>query len=254
MSKREPLRCCCSTVDVKEPGLDGMIKVPIMVMLMMLGQRKPEVANRSICSVSKRNDEELQRKIPVLGFLSHRFSKGDSELRCDRKRSRCACRCGHEKQDRGVKRFSLAKFVQFKDEIVRKQTKRLRSSKLGFARLQGEPEGATDTVVPDERKEIVEVEATTSLSDSPDKGKSNLGSQMEKVKSFAAHSALQPIQVKLPNVDGLLATLGVQELVERVTTSMSKSSSNYPDKKKLTSVQDFFRYTEAEGKNGVESV
>jgi hypothetical protein len=50
-----------------------------------------------------------------------------------------------------------------------------------------------------------------------------------------------------------LATLGVkegvQELVERVTTSMTKSSSNYPDKKKLTSVQDFFRYTEAEGKD-----
>jgi hypothetical protein len=62
-------------------------------------------------------------------------------------------------------------------------------------------------------------------------------------------SGMQAIQVIIPKFDEFrssLRTLSVKELVDRVY-QMARSDPGYPDKKKLTSVQDFFRYTEAEG-------
>lgn len=128
--------------------------------------------------------------------------------------------------------------IEFLVANGKKRMRTTRLASLGFARLQGEPEGSTRTVVvPDEVRDEVIVET---------------GSLSEKLKS----TGLQPIQVKLPNMEGLrssLSTLSVKELVDRVTelSKLGKSAQDYPDKKKLTSVQDFFRYTEAEGETTV---
>jgi hypothetical protein len=50
-----------------------------------------------------------------------------------------------------------------------------------------------------------------------------------------------------------LASLGFARL-QGEPEVLGKSAQDYPDKKKLTSVQDFFRYTEAEGESTVNKV
>ena len=208
----------------------------------------------------KDNDLHPLLQIPVFGFLSQHLSRQviqKSSTKCDRKRSRLVCACGNQEEEgthdlsrrKAAKRpflgIFLASFMQPKvpaiEFLVANGKKRMRTTRLaslGFARLQGEPEGSTRTVVvPDEVRDEVIVET---------------GSLSEKLKS----TGLQPIQVKLPNMEGLrssLSNLSVKELVDRVTelSKLGKSAQDYPDKKKLTSVQDFFRYTEAEGETTV---
>lgn len=57
------------------------------------------------------------------------------------------------------------------------------------------------------------------------------------------------LSIPLSNVERLrstLSTVSLTELIELVP-QLGRTSTDYPDKKKLFSVQDFFRYTEAEG-------
>lgn len=281
-------------VDIhKEAGMDAsIINVSIMVMS-MFGQEKQgdkekekerekgkpivhfQHNNNSVCKLPecsssigqtssarpvKDNDLHPLLQIPVFGFLSQHLSRQviqKPSTKCDRKRSCLVCACGNREEEgtndlsrrKAAKRpflgIFLASFMQPKvpaiEFLVANGKKRMRTTRLaslGFARLQGEPEGSTRTVVvPDEVRDEVIVET---------------GSLSEKLKS----TGLQPIQVKLPNMEGLrssLSTLSVKELVDRVTelSKLGKSAQDYPDKKKLTSVQDFFRYTEAEGETTV---
>ena len=56
-------------------------------------------------------------------------------------------------------------------------------------------------------------------------------------------------KMPIPNIERLrstLSTVSLSELIEFVP-QLGKTSQDFPDKKKLFSVQDFFRYTEAEG-------
>lgn len=283
-------RCCCAKgkvenrIDTRDPGFEGFVNVSIMVMSMMLGHEfkqgeKRLQQNMGKCGSGRRPketavpvNEQLHplTQIPVLGFLSQRFTKPvapRSGSKCDRKRSRFMCTCGHREEEshefssrKAAKRpflgFSLANFMQFRapgvDNLVQNETKRVRSSRiatLGFARLQGEPDGSAGTVVVPAEGSGADVVDTAALIEKV----KNQPLQTEKPIEKGKNSGLQPIHVKLPNMDGIkssLATLGVkegvQELVDRVA-SMTRSSPDYPDKKKLTSVQDFFRYTEAEG-------
>ncbi|WCJ19394.1 mitochondrial substrate carrier family protein [Euphorbia peplus] len=61
--------------------------------------------------------------------------------------------------------------------------------------------------------------------------------------------------IPLSNVERLrstLSTVSLQELIELVP--LGRSSKDHPDKKKLISVQDFFRYTESEGRRFFEEL
>lgn len=57
------------------------------------------------------------------------------------------------------------------------------------------------------------------------------------------------LSIPLSNVERLRSTLSTVSLTELIELlpQIGRSSKDYPDKKKLISVQDFFRYTEAEG-------
>uniref|UniRef100_A0A7N0TLJ9 EF-hand domain-containing protein n=1 Tax=Kalanchoe fedtschenkoi TaxID=63787 RepID=A0A7N0TLJ9_KALFE len=62
--------------------------------------------------------------------------------------------------------------------------------------------------------------------------------------------------IPLSNVERLrstLSTVSLSELIELVP-QLGRSSQDYPDKKKLFSVQDFFRYTESEGRRFFEEL
>lgn len=62
------------------------------------------------------------------------------------------------------------------------------------------------------------------------------------------------LSIPLSNVERLRSTLSAVslteliELVPHLHLSLTRPSNHYPDKKKLFSVQDFFRYTQSEGK------
>lgn len=64
------------------------------------------------------------------------------------------------------------------------------------------------------------------------------------------------LNIPLSNVERLkstLSTVSITELMELVP-QLGRSSKDIPDKKKLFSVQDFFRYTEAEGRRFFEEL
>ncbi|XP_015877085.3 uncharacterized protein LOC107413603 [Ziziphus jujuba] len=64
------------------------------------------------------------------------------------------------------------------------------------------------------------------------------------------------LSIPLSNVERLrstLSTVSLAELIELVP-QLGRSSKDYPDKKKLFSVQDFFRYTESEGRRFFEEL
>ncbi|XP_024380816.1 uncharacterized protein [Physcomitrium patens] len=277
-------------IDSKDSGLEGIINVSLMVMSMMLGcdskqgEKRKHAANvhpsnvskLTGCNVSKQvaacsaNDQPHHplMQVPILGFVfqysNDRPVSQHSGPKCLRKRNPLfMCTCGHRVEghdlssrktaERPFLGFSLANFMQFRKKAVESlvdigagRSRPSRVATLGFARLQGEPGGDSAGAV------VVTAEGSDDVVETEN--------SIEKVKSPVVqsdkgnNSGLHPIQVKLPNMDGLrssLATLGVkegvQELVDRVS-SMTRSSTDYPDKKKLTSVQDFFRYTEAEGR------
>ncbi|PKA48509.1 Protein mitoferrin-like 1, chloroplastic [Apostasia shenzhenica] len=79
----------------------------------------------------------------------------------------------------------------------------------------------------------------------------------EKVEASAAQIiASNLLNIPLSNVERLrstLSTVSFTELIEFIP-QLLKSTSDHPDKKKLFSVQDFFRYTEAEGRRFFEEL
>ncbi|KAA8539351.1 hypothetical protein F0562_026043 [Nyssa sinensis] len=64
------------------------------------------------------------------------------------------------------------------------------------------------------------------------------------------------LRIPMSNVERLrstLSTVSLTELIELIP-QLGRSSKDYPDKKKLFSVQDFFRYTESEGRRFFEEL
>ncbi|XP_022745683.1 uncharacterized protein LOC111295996 [Durio zibethinus] len=64
------------------------------------------------------------------------------------------------------------------------------------------------------------------------------------------------LSIPLSNVERLRSTLSTVSLTELIELlpPLGRSSQDYPDKKKLFSVQDFFRYTESEGRRFFEEL
>ncbi|XWS56468.1 hypothetical protein CRYUN_Cryun09bG0087900 [Craigia yunnanensis] len=64
------------------------------------------------------------------------------------------------------------------------------------------------------------------------------------------------LSIPLSNVERLRSTLSTVSLTELIELlpSLGRSSQDHPDKKKLFSVQDFFRYTESEGRRFFEEL
>ncbi|XP_077239551.1 uncharacterized protein LOC143880431 [Tasmannia lanceolata] len=79
----------------------------------------------------------------------------------------------------------------------------------------------------------------------------------EEVESSSTHKLGNALlNIPLSNVERLrssLSTVSLTELIELIP-QLGRSSKDYPDKKKLFSVQDFFRYTESEGRRFFEEL
>ncbi|XP_039132183.1 mitochondrial substrate carrier family protein C [Dioscorea cayenensis subsp. rotundata] len=113
-------------------------------------------------------------------------------------------------------------------------------SSLMFARVGGTPPslvGAASTV-----KEVGE-----------ERGPSG---DREEVENTPQKLASGLLNIPLSNVERLrstLSTVSLTELIEFIP-QLGRSSADHPDKKKLFSVQDFFRYAEAEGRRFFEEL
>uniref|UniRef100_A0A166DSP1 EF-hand domain-containing protein n=1 Tax=Daucus carota subsp. sativus TaxID=79200 RepID=A0A166DSP1_DAUCS len=104
---------------------------------------------------------------------------------------------------------------------------------LKFARVGGVPSSIVR--VNDEEKEETD-------------GGENNGSQEQ---SEGTPQRMGLLSIPLSNVERLrttLSTVSLTELIELIPQMAGRASKDHPDKKKLFSVQDFFRYTEAEGR------
>ncbi|KAI3799748.1 hypothetical protein L1987_35050 [Smallanthus sonchifolius] len=111
---------------------------------------------------------------------------------------------------------------------------------LKFARVGGIPSGIVDI--------------TSEKDDSDDAVGSNVAEV--NVSSFSQKMANGLLSIPLSNVERLrstLSTVSLTELIELVP-QLGRSTKDHPDKKKLFSVQDFFRYTEAEGRRFFEEL
>lgn len=87
-------------------------------------------------------------------------------------------------------------------------------------------------------------------SDKEGDGSSAVENREETGGSAAQKVATNLLSIPLSNVERIkssLSTISLSELIELVP-QLGRTSKDHPDKKKLFSVQDFFRYTEAEGK------
>lgn len=82
------------------------------------------------------------------------------------------------------------------------------------------------------------------------------GSEEETRGSSPQKLAGALLSIPLSNVERLKSTLSTVSLAELIELlpQVGRSSKEHPDKKKLFSVQDFFRYTEAEGKRFFEEL
>ncbi|KAI3808999.1 hypothetical protein L1987_24963 [Smallanthus sonchifolius] len=112
---------------------------------------------------------------------------------------------------------------------------------LKFARVGGVPSGIVDMTSPVK-------------DDSDDAVRSSVTA--ENVSSFPQKMANGLLSIPLSNVERLrstLSTVSLTELIELVS-QLGRSTKDHPDKKKLFSVQDFFRYTEAEGRRFFEEL
>ncbi|EYU39550.1 hypothetical protein ABFS82_06G195300 [Erythranthe guttata] len=108
---------------------------------------------------------------------------------------------------------------------------------LKFARVGGVPSGIVE--VPSV-KDVVEDEGVNSIVNQEESG----GNSPQKMANGL-------LSIPLSNVERLrstLSTVSFTELIELLPQIGRPSKEEHPDKKKLFSVQDFFRYTEAEGK------
>ncbi|KAL6128361.1 hypothetical protein ACLB2K_071716 [Fragaria x ananassa] len=112
---------------------------------------------------------------------------------------------------------------------------------LKFARVGGVPSGIVEVTSPVNEEGDDGVTASN--------GGESAGSSPQKLASDI-------LSIPFSNVERLrstLSTVSLTELIELVP-QMGRSSKEYPDKKKLFSVQDFFRYTEAEGRRFFEEL
>ena len=82
-----------------------------------------------------------------------------------------------------------------------------------------------------------------------EEGEESVGNREETGGSSAQKLANGLLSIPFSNVERLRSTLSTVSLTELIELlpQLGRSSKDYPDKKKLISVQDFFRYTESEG-------
>ncbi|KAL5801652.1 hypothetical protein ACOSQ3_033284 [Xanthoceras sorbifolium] len=112
---------------------------------------------------------------------------------------------------------------------------------LKFARVGGVPSGivgVTSSVNEDGEDGVSTVNREETGGNSPQKMASGI------------------LSIPLSNVERLrstLSTVSLTELIELIP-QLGRSSTDHPDKKKLFSVQDFFRYTESEGRRFFEEL
>ncbi|XP_050250214.1 uncharacterized protein LOC126697315 [Quercus robur] len=112
---------------------------------------------------------------------------------------------------------------------------------LRFARVGGVPSGV--------------VGVTSSVDEEGDDGVTP-GNREETGGTLPQKLASGILSIPLSNVERLrstLSTVSLSELIELVP-QLGRTSTDYPDKKKLFSVQDFFRYTETEGRRFFEEL
>ncbi|KAK1285429.1 hypothetical protein QJS10_CPB20g00375 [Acorus calamus] len=114
-------------------------------------------------------------------------------------------------------------------------------SSMGFARVGGTPPSLVGVASPDsDVKEDGEPAGHGEEADGGSPSKLTIGL----------------LNIPLSNVERLrstLSTVSLAELIELVP-QLGRPSKDYPDKKKLFSVQDFFRYTESEGRRFFEEL
>ncbi|XWS75111.1 hypothetical protein CRYUN_Cryun01aG0057100 [Craigia yunnanensis] len=112
---------------------------------------------------------------------------------------------------------------------------------LKFARVGGVPSGI--------------VGVASSVDEEGDDGVST-GSREETGGNYPQKLASGILSVPLSNVGRLRSTLSTVSLTELIELlpPLGRSSQDHPDKKKLFSVQDFFRYTESEGRRFFEEL
>ncbi|PWA53817.1 Calcium-binding EF-hand [Artemisia annua] len=112
---------------------------------------------------------------------------------------------------------------------------------LKFARVGGVPPGIVDITSP------VKDDSDDAVSSNVSEG--NVGSFSQKMASGL-------LSIPLSNVERLRSTLSTVSLTElmELVPQLGRSTKDHPDKKKLFSVQDFFRYTEAEGRRFFEEL
>ncbi|XVE75332.1 hypothetical protein DITRI_Ditri12bG0086000 [Diplodiscus trichospermus] len=112
---------------------------------------------------------------------------------------------------------------------------------LKFARVGGVPSGM--------------VGVASSVNEEGDDGVST-GSGEEPGGNSPQKLASGILSIPLSNVERLRSTLSTVSLTELIELlpPLGRSSQDHPDKKKLFSVQDFFRYTESEGRRFFEEL
>ncbi|KAK4776864.1 hypothetical protein SAY86_005552 [Trapa natans] len=113
---------------------------------------------------------------------------------------------------------------------------------LGFARVGGVPPSMVDISSP-----VKEAREDAAEADNSE----------DAVANNSTHKFASGIfRIPLSNVERLkstLSTVSLTELIELVP-QLGRPSRDYPDKKKLFSVQDFFKYTESEGRRFFEEL
>ncbi|XWS66130.1 hypothetical protein CRYUN_Cryun05aG0173700 [Craigia yunnanensis] len=112
---------------------------------------------------------------------------------------------------------------------------------LKFARVGGVPSGI--------------VGVASSVNEEGDDGVST-GSREETGGNSPQKLASGILSIPLSNVERLISTLSTVSLMELIELlpPLGRSSQDHPDKKKLFFVQDFFRYTESEGRRFFEEL
>ncbi|MBA0748297.1 hypothetical protein Gogos_005138, partial [Gossypium gossypioides] len=112
---------------------------------------------------------------------------------------------------------------------------------LKFARVGGVPSGIAGVA------SSVNAEGEDGVS---------IGSRQETGGNSSQKLADQMLSVPLSNVERLRTTLSAVTLTELtdLLPTLNQSSLDHPDKKKLFSVQEFFRYTESEGRRFFEEL
>ncbi|KAK4743127.1 hypothetical protein SAY87_001128 [Trapa incisa] len=113
---------------------------------------------------------------------------------------------------------------------------------LRFARVGGVPPSMVD--------------ATSSVREVGLDGVGRGHNQEPEATTSAQRFASGILSIPLSNVERLRSTLSILSLTELVelVPQLGRPSKDYPDKKKLFSVQDFFKYTESEGRRFFEEL